>query len=128
MVSWNSARAVLAQVRKSEVDGILGPYSVSLNIPGLILDAAAQQGIPTMFSSTFWPEEQGALASYAPNTYETGKQAARLVDKILKGTKPADIPVEVNSKIEFVINLKTAKALGLTIAPEVLFQADRIIR
>jgi len=50
------------------------------------------------------------------------------VDKILKGQKPADIPVEVNSKIEFVINLKAAKAMGLTLAPEVLFQADRIIR
>ena len=122
------ARAVLTQIRKSEVDGILAPFSLSLNIPGLILEAAAQQGIPTMFSSTFFPETQGALASYAPNTYETGKQAARLVDKILKGTKPADIPVEVNSKIEFVINLKTAKALGLTIAPEVLYQADRLIR
>jgi putative ABC transport system substrate-binding protein len=122
------ARAVLGQLRKSEVDGLLSPFSLSLNIPGLILDVASQQGIPTMFSSTFFPETQGALASYAPNTYETGKQAARLVDKILKGTKPADIPVEVNSKIEFVINLKTAKALGLTIAPEVLYQADRLIR
>jgi putative ABC transport system substrate-binding protein len=122
------ARAVLAQMRKREVDGILSPFSLSLNIPGLILDAAAQQGIPTMFSSTFWPEQQGALASYAPNTYETGKQAARLVDKILKGANPANIPVEVNSKIEFVINLKTAKALGLTITPEVLYQADRLIR
>jgi putative ABC transport system substrate-binding protein len=50
------------------------------------------------------------------------------VDKILKGTKPGDIPVEVNNKIVFAINLKTAKALGLTISPEVLFQADRIIR
>jgi ABC-type uncharacterized transport system substrate-binding protein len=77
---------------------------------------------------TDFPEERGALASYAPDTFGTGKQAARLVGKILKGTKPADIPVEVNSKIEFVINLKTAKALGLTIAPVVLFQADRIIR
>ena len=122
------ARAVLAQSRKREVDGILAPWSLSLNIPGLILEAATQQGIATMFSSTFFPEERGALASYAPDTHETGKQAARLVDKILKGAKPADIPVEVNSKIEFVINLKTAQAMGLTIAPEVLFQADRIIR
>jgi putative ABC transport system substrate-binding protein len=122
------ALAVLAQVRKREVDGILAPFSLSLNIPGLILDVATQQGIPSMFSSTFWPEAQGALASYAPNTYETGKQAARLVDKILKGANPANIPVEVNSKIEFVINLKTAKALGLTITPEVLYQADRLIR
>jgi putative ABC transport system substrate-binding protein len=122
------AQAVFAQLRKSEVDGILSPFSTSLNIPGFILDVAAQQGIPAMFNTTFYPEQLDALASYAPNTYDTGKQAARLVDKILKGAKPADIPVEVNSKIEFVINLKTAKALGLTIAPEVLFQADRIIR
>jgi putative ABC transport system substrate-binding protein len=122
------ARAVLAQMRKREVDGILSPYSLSLNIPGLILEVAAQQGIPTMFSSTFFPEEQGALASYGTDTYGTGKQAARLVDKILKGANPADIPVEVNAKIEFVINLKTAKGLGLTIAPEVLYQADRLIR
>jgi putative ABC transport system substrate-binding protein len=50
------------------------------------------------------------------------------VDKILKGMKPAEIPVEVNSKIEFTINLKVAKALRLTIAPEVLYRADRIIR
>jgi putative ABC transport system substrate-binding protein len=50
------------------------------------------------------------------------------VDKILKGAKPAELPVEVNPKIEFAINLKTAKTLGLTIPPEVLYQADRIIR
>ena len=122
------ARAVLTQIRKSQVDGVLSPWSTSLNIPGFILEAAAQQGIPTMFNSPFFPEEQGALASYSPDNYDTGKQAARLVDKILKGANPADIPVEVNAKIEFVINLKVAKALGLTIAPEVLFQADRLIR
>jgi putative ABC transport system substrate-binding protein len=57
-----------------------------------------------------------------------GRQAARLVDKILKGTKPADIPVEVNPRIEFVINLKVAKTLGLTIAPEMLYRADRLVR
>jgi putative tryptophan/tyrosine transport system substrate-binding protein len=66
--------------------------------------------------------------SYGPDSYESGRQATRLVDKILKGQKPAEIPVEVNSKIEFVINLKAVKALGLTIAPEVLYQVDRIIR
>ena len=80
-----------------------------------------------MFDAAFWVE-RGGLASYGPDYYETGRQAARLVDKILKGTKPAEIPVEVNPKIEFAINLKVAKALGLTIAPEVLYRADRIIR
>jgi len=72
--------------------------------------------------------ERGGLASYGPNLYETGRLATRLVDKILKGTKPSEIPVEVNNNIEFVINLKVANELGLTIPPEVLYQADRIIR
>jgi putative ABC transport system substrate-binding protein len=121
------ARALLDRVRRGEVDGLLAPYSVSLNIPGVVLEAGKQQGIPVMFNSAFWAE-RGGLASYGPNFYETGKQAARLVDKILEGANPADIPIEVNSKIEFVINLNTAKALGLTIPPQVLFQADRVIR
>lgn len=121
------ARTVLQQLRKDDIDGILPPWSISLNIPGLIMEVEKQQAIPVMHNSNFYPE-RGGLASYAPNTYETGKQAARLVDKILKGAKPAEIPVEVNPKIEFVINLQTAKALGLTIPPDVLFQADRLIR
>lgn len=121
------AQTTLAQVSKGEVDGILKPPYIALNIPGFLLQATAQREIPTMFDNAFFVE-QGGLASYGPNLYETGRQAARLVDKILKGIKPADIPVEVNSTIEFAINLKTAKALGLTITPEVLFQADRIMR
>jgi putative ABC transport system substrate-binding protein len=80
-----------------------------------------------MFEQAFWVE-RGVLASYGPDYYSSGKQAARLVTKIIKGEKPADIPVEVNSKIEVAINRKVAKAIGLTIAPEVLFQANRIIR
>jgi putative ABC transport system substrate-binding protein len=122
------AQATLAQVRKDEVDGILKPPHVTWNIPGFIAEAARQQGIPTMFDDVFWAEQGGVLASYGPDLYASGQQAARLLDKIFKGTKPAEIPVEVNSKIEFAINLKTAKALGLTIAPVVLYQADRLIR
>ena len=80
-----------------------------------------------MFNGTFWTE-RGALASYGSNFYESGRRAARLVDKIFKGGNPAEIPVEVNSKIEFAINLKTAKTLGLTIPPIILFQADKVIR
>jgi putative ABC transport system substrate-binding protein len=80
-----------------------------------------------MFEQAFWVE-RGALASNGPDYYSSGKQAARLVAKIIKGEKPADIPVEVNSKIEFAINRKMAQAIGLTLAPEVLFQANRIIR
>ena len=121
------AQTALAQIQKGEVDGILVPPSTSLNIPGFTLEAASQQGIPTMFGSAFFAG-QGGFASYGPDFYDSGRQAARLVDKIIKGANPAQIPVEVNAKIEFVINLKTAKKLGLTIAPEVLYQADRFIR
>ncbi len=121
------AQATLAQVRKSEVDGILRPPSLSLNIPGFIMESASAWAIPTMFESPF-PVERGGLASYGPGNYESGRQAARLVDQILKGANPAEIPVEVNTKIEFAINLKTAKTLGLTIAPEVLYQANRLVR
>ena len=105
------AQATLAQIQKGEVDGILMPRSLALNIPGFILEAAAQRAIPTMFDGAFWVE-RGGLASYGPDFHDSGRQAARLVDKILKGTKPAEIPVEVNPKIEFVINLKTAKPWG----------------
>jgi putative ABC transport system substrate-binding protein len=122
------AQAALSQVRKGEVDGILVPPSVSLNIPGFIVETAGQQGIPTMFPGAFWVDKGEGLASYGADDYGFGRQAARLVDKILKGTKPAEIPVEVISRIGLVINLKVAKALGLIIAPEVLYRADRLVR
>jgi putative ABC transport system substrate-binding protein len=80
-----------------------------------------------MFHTTFWAE-QGGLASYGPDFYESGRQAARLVDKILKGASPGGIPVEVNAKLEFAINMKTARTLGLAIVPEVLYRADRVFR
>jgi len=67
------------------------------------------------------------LASYSASNYELGRQAARLVDKILKGTKPADLPVEQPTKFELVINLTTAKALALTIPQSLLLRADRLI-
>lgn len=121
------AQTALAQIRKGEVDGILAPRSVSSNIPGFVLEATSQRGIPTMFVSS-WYVEQGGLASYSPDLYSSGRQAGRLVDKIIKGAKPAEIPVEVNTKVQLVINLKVAKTLGLTIVPEVLYQADRLVR
>jgi putative ABC transport system substrate-binding protein len=121
------AQATLAQVHQGEVDGILAPEGSSLNLPGFVLEATAKRAVPAMFDAAFWVE-QGALASYGPDYYDSGRQAARLVDKIIKGANPAELPVEVNPKLEFVINLKVAQALGLTIAPEVLYRADRLVR
>jgi putative ABC transport system substrate-binding protein len=120
-------QALLAQVREHKIDGIVQPSSVSLNIPGFIMEATAAQALPTMFESVYFVEH-GGLASYSPDDYASGWQAARLVGKILKGTAPREIPVEVSTKLKFVINLKTAKALGLTIPPSILFLADEVIR
>lgn len=120
------AQATLAKVRRTEVDGILATSSQGLNIPGLVLAATSQRRVPTMFNGAFWVE-RGALASYGPDHYESGRQAARMVAKIIKGEKPGQIPVEIDPKIELVINLKVAKVLGLKIGPAALQRADRLI-
>ena len=124
--SEEEARATITRMRKSDADAIFSLRLFSSNISGFVLEFAQKGGLPTMFHIPFFVE-RGGLASYGANIYELGKQAARLVDKILKGAKPADLPVEQPLKFELVINLKTAKALGLTIPPSVLMRADRLI-
>ena len=127
VLSQKEAQATFDDIRRNEVHGIVVPRSLSFNIPGLAVEATSRQRIPTMFFVP-WYVDEGGLASYGPDFYQSGRRAARLVDKILKGTNPGEIPVEVNNNIEFVVNLKAATALGIKIAPETLFRATRVIR
>lgn len=120
------AQAILTGVRKTDLDGILSPRYLSLNIPGFIVEAGLRYRIPTMLHASFHVE-QGGLASYAADLYHIGRQAARLVDRIMKGARPADIPVERTTRFELVINRKTAAALGLGIAPDVMLRVDRFV-
>lgn len=124
--SQEEVREIVARARRPEVDGIVVTPGLALNIPGAMLDAAQRQQVPTMFNGTFWVE-RGGLAGYGPDFYESGRQAARLVFKILKGEKPADIPVETNARIELAINIKAARALNLQVGQALLQRADRII-
>jgi putative ABC transport system substrate-binding protein len=88
---------------------------------------AAANGLPAISPFRAFAEAGGLLA-YGPNLADMFQRAATHVDKILKGAKPADLPVEQPTTFELVINLKTAQALGLTIPPTLLFQADEVIR
>jgi putative ABC transport system substrate-binding protein len=93
---------------------------------GMILQLAAETRLPAIYVESDWVPA-GGLMSYAPSLYDMGRRAAAYVDKILKGAKPADLPVEQPTKFELVVNLKTAKALGLTIPQSILLRADEVI-
>jgi putative tryptophan/tyrosine transport system substrate-binding protein len=88
---------------------------------------AAQSRLPTMFGVREFVEA-GGLMAYGANLFDMQRRAADYVDKILKGAKPADLPVDQPTKFELVLNLKTAQALGLTISPAFLFQATEVIQ
>jgi putative ABC transport system substrate-binding protein len=94
---------------------------------GRTVDLAATHRLPAMYT---WRQivAAGGLMSYGPSQLDMNRRTATYVDKILKGAKPADLPVEQPTKFELVLNLKTAKALGLTIPPSILFQADEVIQ
>src|SRR5687767_3770609 len=117
----------LAAMKPGGRDGVLivqpGP---NLNIGGRSLEVATSNKLPTMYPSSFW-SKVGALASYGPDQYLQGRQAARLADRILSGSRPADLPVELPDRIELIVNLKTARLLGVDIPPPVLVRVDRVI-
>ena len=93
----------------------------------LIVSLAAQHRVPTIYTFRYFAAE-GGLISYGSDTNDLFRRAASYVDRILKGVKPAELPVQAPMKFELVINLKTAEALGLTIPPTLLIQADEVIQ
>ena len=142
-----AARALKIQLQSLEVRGsdpdldgafqsaVKGRASAVVAVGGALLNGRRKQianyaikhRLPSMYDSSLWIEP-GGLISYSTNDAESYRRASWMVDKILKGTKPADIPVEQPTKFELVINLKTAKQIGLTIPQSVLFRADRVIK
>jgi putative tryptophan/tyrosine transport system substrate-binding protein len=117
--------AALAAMTRDKVGAVI----VQANIPVPASQTArltARSRLPSISNVTAYPEA-GGLMSYGPSLTDIERRSAGYVDRILKGTKPADLPVEQPTKFELVINLKTAKALGLTIPPSVRLQADQII-
>jgi putative tryptophan/tyrosine transport system substrate-binding protein len=113
---------------KAGADGLIVSQvpPISTDIKRIVL-LAEKSRLPAIYADGTWPEV-GGLMSYAPSYTDQYRRAAIYVDKILKGTKPADLPVEQPKKFEFIINLKTAKQVGLTIPPNVLVRADRVIK
>ena len=120
--------AVFEAMNKERPDAFLALMDISLLAHRKrILDFLAKHRVPAIFESKDWVEA-GGLISYGADNADVTRRAAVQLDKILKGAKPADIPVEQPTKFEMVINLKTAQHIGLTIPPNVLARADRVIR
>jgi putative ABC transport system substrate-binding protein len=119
-------RAITAFAGSSNRGLIMTPTPYTAPVRDLIIALAARHKLPTVYYQRYLVAA-GGLASYAPNFLDEYRRAAGYVNRILKGAKPADLPVEQSTRFEFVINLKTASALGLTIPPGVLAIADEVI-
>ena len=117
---------VFTSLKPDEVHAVFIAGSLVTNFPSLILHLATERKLPMSLHRKDWAE-RGALFSYGADYPAMGRDAARLVDRILRGARPAGLPVEQVEKFELVINLKTAKALGLTIPPALLSRADQVI-
>jgi putative ABC transport system substrate-binding protein len=116
-----------AQINRAQAEAIfISPSAAAYADRALIAELASKARLPSIF---YYREsvELGGFMSYGANLADVWRRAASYVDKILKGAKPADLPIEQPTKFELVINLKTAKALGLTVPPSVLAQANEVI-
>jgi len=107
--------------------GLVLPSILALDHTSEIAEFCLRSRLPTMFSFPDRDVQVGGLVAYGANYRDQWRQAAVYVDKILKGARPADLPVQQPTKFELTINLKTAKAIGLTIPPSLLLRADQVI-
>jgi ABC-type uncharacterized transport system substrate-binding protein len=119
-------RAVAAFAQTANGGLIVTSSSLAVFHRDLIIALAAQHKLPAVYFQRFYAADSG-LISYGPNFLDQFRGAAGYVDRILKGERPADLPVQAPTKYELAVNLKTAKALGLAIPPTVLARADEVI-
>ena len=122
---FQNAFAAMRKERAGALIFIQGPF-LGIHRKQLF-ELAAKDRLPSICDAPSWTEE-GCLMNYGPDRRDMFRRAATYVDKILKGAKPAELPVEQPTKFEFIINLKTAKQIGLTIPPNVLARADKVIK
>ena len=122
------ATQLLGRVSKGSTDGIFVICSAAFRGMTMFADRAASIAAPLFGCTATQVAEEGALMTYAPDIYYMGYRSAWYVDRILKGARPEELPVEVPNKFELVVNLKTARRIGLMIPPEVLILADKVFQ
>jgi ABC-type uncharacterized transport system substrate-binding protein len=125
--SPNELKNVLKLATSERAGALIVPTTMGNAYRREIVDFATKNRLPVMYAEGE-SVEVGGLMSYGPNLPHVYGRAATYVDKILKGAKPADLPIQQPTKFEFIINLKAAKQIGLTIPPNVLARADKVIR
>jgi putative tryptophan/tyrosine transport system substrate-binding protein len=119
-------RAIIAVSGEPKGGLIVSPDAFTVSNRGLIISLAARYRLPAIYPFRFYAAD-GGLLSYGHDANEPWQRAPSYVDKILRGASPADLPIQQPTKFELIINLKTAKALGLTLPPQLLDRADELI-
>ncbi len=125
---WDGLDSAFSEISQERADALVVAHSVlALDHRARIIEFTAKRRLPTMYARRR-VTKAGGLMSYGANLPHLARQAATYVDKILKGAKPGDLPVEQPTKFELVVNLKAAKQIGVTIPSSILYQADKVIR